>query len=42
MNNKTLKKAKIKQAESANVKDVTSNKLYHRLTVKSSEMPSIF
>jgi hypothetical protein len=35
-------KAKIKRAESANLKGITTNKLYRRLTVKSSEMPARF
>lgn len=33
-------KAKIKRAESANLKGFTSNKRYRRLTVKYSEMPA--
>jgi hypothetical protein len=37
-----LTKAKIKRAESANLKGSTSNKLYRRLTVKCSEMPASF
>ena len=35
-------KAKIKRADSANLKCITSNKLYRRLTVTSSEMPASF
>jgi hypothetical protein len=42
MNNETLTKAKIKRADSANLKGSTSNKLYRRLTVKCSEMPASF
>lgn len=38
----TLTKAKIKRAESANMKGITFNKLYRRLTVKCSEMPASF
>jgi hypothetical protein len=30
----TLTKAKIKRADSANIKDITFNKLYRRLKVK--------
>ena len=43
-NNKAqlLTKAKIMQAESANLKGVASNKLYRSLTVKCSEMPASF
>jgi hypothetical protein len=37
-----ITKAKIKRAESANLKGITSNKLYRRLTVKCSEMPASF
>jgi len=40
--NKTLTKAKIKWADSANLKGITTNKLYHRLTAKFSEMPASF
>jgi hypothetical protein len=35
-------KAKIKRAECANLKGITTNKLYRRLTVKCSEMPASF
>jgi len=35
-------KAKIKRAESANLKGCTTNKLYRNLTVKCSEMPASF
>ena len=35
-------KAKIKRAESANLKGIASNKLHCRLTVKCSEMPASF
>ncbi len=35
-------KAKIKRAESANLKGSTTNKLNRRLTVKCSEMPASF
>jgi hypothetical protein len=35
-------KAKIKRADSANLKGNTSNKLYRRLTVTCSEMPASF
>jgi len=35
-------KAKIKRAESANLKGRASNKLHRRLTVTSSEMPASF
>lgn len=35
-------KAKIKRADSANLKGITTNKLYRRLTVKCSEMPASF
>jgi hypothetical protein len=35
-------KAKIKRAESANLKGRASNKPHHRLTVKCSEMPASF
>lgn len=37
-----LTKAKIKQAESANLKDIASNKLHCCLTVECSEMPASF
>lgn len=42
MNNKTLTKAKIKRAESANMKGIATNKPYSMLTVKCSEMPANF
>jgi hypothetical protein len=35
-------KAKIKRAESANLKGIATNKLYRRLIVKCSEMPASF
>ena len=35
-------KAKIKRAESANLKGIAINKLYRRLTVMCSEMPTSF
>ena len=37
-----LTKAKIKRADSANLKRSASNKPYRRLTVKCSEMPASF
>ncbi len=37
-----LTKAKIKRADSANLKGSISNKLHRRLTVKCSEMPASF
>ncbi len=37
-----LTKAKIRRADSANLKCSTTNKLHHRLTVKCSEMPVSF
>ena len=37
-----ITKAKIKRADSANLKDFATNKLYRRLTVKCSEMPASF
>jgi len=40
--NETLTKAKIKRADSANLKGIATNKLYRRLTVKCSEMPASF
>ncbi len=45
MDNKVIQpltKAKIKRAESANLKGSASNKLYRMLTVTSSEMPASF
>lgn len=39
---KMLTKAKIKRAESANLKGSATNKLYRSLTVKCSEMPASF
>jgi hypothetical protein len=41
-NNKHITKAKIKRAESPDMKGGTSNKLHHVLTVKCSEMPACF
>ena len=41
-NRQCITKAKIKRAESANMKGIASNKLYRRLTVKCSEMPASF
>lgn len=38
----TLTKTKIKQAKNANLKGLTSYKLYRRLIVKCSEMPANF
>ncbi len=38
----TLTKAKIKRAESGNLKGNTTNKLHRNLTVKCSEMPASF
>jgi len=35
-------KAKIKRAESANLKGITTNNLHLTLTVKCSEMPASF
>ncbi len=35
-------KAKIKRADSANLKGIASYKLYRRLTVTRSEMPASF
>ena len=35
-------KAKIKRAESTNLKGISINKLHRRLTVKCSEMPASF
>ena len=40
MNNETLTKAKIKRAVTANLKGITSNKLYCRLIVTNSERRS--
>lgn len=37
-----ITKAKIKRTDSANLKGITSNKLYRRSTVKCSEMPASF
>jgi len=37
-----LTKAKIKRAESADRKGITTNKLHRSLTVKCSEMPASF
>lgn len=41
-NNQWLTKAKIKRAESANLKGSTTKKLHRNLTVKCSEMPASF
>ncbi len=41
-NAQLVTKAKIKRAESANLKGSTSNKLHHSLTVKCFEMPASF
>jgi hypothetical protein len=41
-NGQLVTKAKIKRAESANLKGSASNKLHRRLTVKCSEMPASF
>lgn len=38
----TSTKAKIKRADSANLKGIVTNKLYRRLTVSCSEMPASF
>jgi len=35
-------KAKIKRAESGNLKGITTNNLHRNLTVKCSEMPASF
>jgi len=37
-----LTKAKIKRAESGNLKGIATNKLYRKLKVKCSEMPASF
>jgi len=37
-----LTKAKIKRADSANLKGIATNKLYCWLTVKCSKMPASF
>jgi hypothetical protein len=37
-----ITKAKIKRADSVNLKGITSNKLHRSLTVKCSEMPASF
>ncbi len=42
MNNETLTKAKIKRAESANMKGIATNKLPLSLTVMCSETPASF
>ena len=39
---RVVTKAKIKRAESANLKGRATNKLYCRLTVTCSEMPASF
>jgi hypothetical protein len=41
-NGQLVTKAKIKRAESANLKGSTSNKLHRNLKVKCSEMPASF
>jgi hypothetical protein len=41
-NGQLVTKAKIKRAESVNLKCKATNKLYRKLTVKSSEMPASF
>ena len=41
-NGQLVTKAKIKRAESANMKGVATNKLCRRLTVTCSEMPASF
>jgi len=41
-NAQLVTKAKIKRAESANLKGIATNKLYRWLTVKCSEMPASF
>jgi len=41
-NAQLLTKAKIKRADSANLKGIATNKLHRRLTVKCSEMPASF
>jgi len=41
-NGQLVTKAKIKRAESANLKDITTNKPCSSLTVTSSEMPASF
>ena len=38
----TLTKAKIKRAESTNLKGIAAKKLHRSLTVKCSEMPASF
>ena len=38
----SLTKAKIKRADSVDLKGITNNKPYRRLTVKCSEMPASF
>ena len=42
INNDITTKAKIKRAESANLKGSATNKLYRSLTVKCFEMPASF
>ena len=37
-----ITKAKIKRAESANLKDIATNKIHRKLTVMCSEMPASF
>jgi hypothetical protein len=41
-NAQLVTKAKIKRAESGNLKGSTTNILHHNLTVKCSEMPASF
>jgi|ADurb_Met_01_Slu_FD_contig_91_367967_length_962_multi_2_in_0_out_0_2 hypothetical protein len=42
MNNETVTKAKIKRADSADLKGGTTNILYRNLTEKCSELPASF
>lgn len=39
-NGQLVTRAKSKRADSANLKDIASNKIYRRLTVLCSEMPA--
>ena len=39
---RTITKAKIKRAESANLKNCATNELHSRLSAKYSEMPASF
>jgi hypothetical protein len=41
-NDQLVTKAKIKRADSANLKGVATNKLYRKLTVTYFEMPASF